>query len=130
MAASLDTNCLLRWLLDDVPSQTEQVIALLDSRRIFVIEDAVFIETVFVLEKVKKISRPTVQQAVLSIIGRSNIKCSRELFTETMEIYVNHSKLSMVDCYLSVKARQSANIPLFTFDEKLAKQVAQVELVP
>jgi predicted nucleic-acid-binding protein len=55
MAASLDTNCLLRWLLGDLPEQAEAVTRLLASQETFAVADAVIIEVVFVLEKIKKL---------------------------------------------------------------------------
>jgi predicted nucleic-acid-binding protein len=66
MAASLDTNCLLRWLLEDVPEQTEAISRLLDSPEIFAVADAAIIEAVFVLEKIKKIERELIHKAVLA----------------------------------------------------------------
>jgi predicted nucleic acid-binding protein len=123
MAASLDTNCLLRWLLGDVPEQTEAVTELLDSGQTFVVADVAIIEVIFVLEKVKKIDRALIQKAVLAIIAQANIKCSREVFEETMLIYVDHPKLSVTDCYLSVLAKQADALPLYTFDHKLSNQL-------
>jgi predicted nucleic-acid-binding protein len=123
MAASLDTNCLLRWLLGDVPEQTEAITRLLDSPEIFVAADAAVIEVVFVLEKVKKIDRDLIQKAVLAIMTQANIKCSREIFEEVMPSYVNHPKLSFTDCYLSVLAKRDNALPLYTFDRKLSNQL-------
>jgi predicted nucleic-acid-binding protein len=85
--ASLDTNCLLRWILGDIPEQAALMNDLISSGKNFTVPDAVLIETVFVLEKVKKISRAVVEQALLVIIGQANIKCSRELFTEALPLY-------------------------------------------
>jgi predicted nucleic acid-binding protein len=129
MAASLDTNCLLRWLLGDLPEQAEAVTRLLASQDTFAVADAVIIEVVFVLEKLKKIDRELIQKAVMAIMARANIKCSRELFEETMPIYVDHPKLSVMDCYLSVLAKRDKALPLYTFDRKLANQL-QAKLVP
>jgi len=56
---SLDTNCLLRWLLGDIPEQTASVTAFINSGKSVVVADVALIETVFVLEKIKKISRET-----------------------------------------------------------------------
>jgi predicted nucleic-acid-binding protein len=129
MSASLDTNCLLRWLLGDLPEQTEIMTGLLDSSQSFTVADAAIIETIFVLEKVKKISRPAITQAVSAIIAQGNIKCSRAIFNETMLLYAAHPKLSAVDCYLSIVARQTGAAPLLTFDEKLANQVPGTKLL-
>jgi predicted nucleic-acid-binding protein len=129
MAASLDTNCLLRWLLGDVPAQTGAVTKLLASSETFLVADAAIIEVIFVLEKVKKIDRALIQKAVLAIMAQANIKCSREVFEETMPVYVSHPKLSVTDCYLSVLAKRDKALPLYTFDRKLSNQL-QAKLVP
>ena len=47
---SLDTNCLLRWLLDDIPEQSAAITNLIDSGEGFTVADAALIETVFVPE--------------------------------------------------------------------------------
>jgi predicted nucleic-acid-binding protein len=127
--ASLDTNCLLRWILGDVPAQTALMNDLIASGKNFTAADVVLIETVFVLEKVKKISRETVEQALMVIIGQANIKCNRELFTEALPLYRAHPKLSFIDCYLAVLARQSGAGPLLTFDQKLARQLPGLTLL-
>jgi predicted nucleic-acid-binding protein len=112
--------------LDDVPAQTAVLNDLIGSGKSFAAADAVLIETVFVLEKVKKISRAAVEQALLVIIGQANIKCSRELFTEALPLYREHPKLSFIDCYLSVLARRTGAEPLLTFDQKMACQLTGV----
>ena len=126
---SLDTNCILRWLLGDVPEQTAIISELLNSEESFAVADAVFIETVFVLEKIKKISRDTIEKAIMAVIGKDNISCSKELFTEILPVYVKYPKLSIVDCYLEALARRTQNVPLLTFDQKLANQLSGTKLL-
>jgi predicted nucleic-acid-binding protein len=126
---SFDTNCLLRWLLDDVPEQTALVTALIDSGESITVVDAALIETVFVLEKLKKISRENIAKAVIAIIGKDSIVCSRELFIDILPIYTGHSKLSFVDCYLEVLARKTETAPLLTFDKSLANQLPGAQLL-
>jgi uncharacterized protein len=126
---SLDTNCLLRWLLGDIPEQKEMVASLIDSRENFAVADAALIETVFVLEKLKKISRETIEKAIMAVIGNKAILCNRELFIEVLPIYTKHPKLSFVDCYLEVLARRTDTAPLLTFDKKLANQLSGAQLI-
>jgi len=126
---SLDTNCLLRWLLGDIPEQKELVTALIDSEDSFSVADAALIETVFVLEKLKKISRETIEKAIMAVIGNKAIFCNRELFIEVLSIYTKHPKLSFVDCYLEVLARKTDSAPLLTFDKKLANQLSGAQLL-
>ena len=126
---SLDANCILRWLLDDVPEQTILVTNLINSEENFAVADAALIEVVFVLEKLKKISRESIEKAVMTIIGKANILSNKELFVEILPIYKNHPKLSFVDCYLEVLARRTAATPLMTFDKKLANQLSGAKLL-
>ena len=127
--ASLDTNCLLRWLLGDIPEQTALVADLISSGKDIAVADAALIETVFVLEKLKKISRETIEKAVTAIIEIDSILCNRELFIEILPLYSGHPKLSFVDCYLEVLARKTGTAPLLTFDQKLANQLSGAQLL-
>jgi predicted nucleic-acid-binding protein len=126
---SLDTNCLLRWLLGDVPEQTALVTALVNAGEGVAVADAALIETVFVLEKLKKIRRETIAKTVMAVIGKHTIYCSRELFMEILPLYTAHPKLSFIDCYLAVSARRAGAAPLLTFDQKLANQLPEAQLL-
>ena len=126
---SLDTNCLLRWLLSDMPEQTALVTDLINSGKNVTVADAAIIETVFVLEKLKRISRETIEKAVVAVIEKDSILCNRELFIEVLSVYTRHPKLSFVDCYLEVLARKTGATPLLTFDQKLANQLSGAQLL-
>jgi predicted nucleic-acid-binding protein len=126
---SLDTNCLLHWLLDDVPEYTAVITAIINSKDNLAVADVALIETVFVLEKVKKISRETIEKAILAVFEKDNIMCNRGLFIEILSIYTNHPKLSFVDCYLDVLARSTGAAPLLTFDKKMGNQLSGTKLL-
>jgi len=115
--------------LGDIPEQTTLVSSVINSGKDVAVADVALIETIFVLEKLKKISRETIAKAVNVITSTDNIKCNRELFMEILPIYTNHPKLSFVDCYLEVLARNTGNAPLLTFDQKLAKQLSGTQLI-
>jgi predicted nucleic-acid-binding protein len=126
---SLDTNCLLRWLLGDIPEQAKLVSDLFDSGEPVVVSDVALIETVFVLEKLKKIGREVIAQAVAAVIGKDTVLCNRELFTAILPLYTNNPKLSFVDCYLAALAQRTGAAPLLTFDRKLANQLPDTRLL-
>jgi predicted nucleic-acid-binding protein len=126
---SLDANCLLRWLLDDVPEHTTIITEIINSEESLVIADAAVIETVFVLEKVIKISRDTIEKAIKAVFEKDNILCNRDLFIEIFPIYKSCPKLSFVDCYLEVYARRTGAAPLLTFDKKLGSQLFDTKLL-
>ena len=119
----------MRWLLNDVPEQAALITDILNSETNISVADAAIIETVFVLEKTKSISRETVKKAVMAIIGNKSISCNEELFIEIFPLYIQYPKLSFVDCYLEVLARRSEAAPLLTFDQKLAKTLSGTQLL-
>ena len=128
--ASVDTNILLRWILHDVPEQTEDVDRLFDSGQRFVVEDAAIIETVFVLERVLGVSRATVTQTVRMLAATGCLIFDRDLWERVAAEYLQHTKLSIADVYLAARAADRDATPLYTFDRKLATQSANAELVP
>lgn len=126
---SIDTNVALRWLLDDVPEQTERATALLRSGTRFSIDDATMIEVVYVLEKVLRISRTSVASAVRTLMAEASLAPDRAHWTTTIALYEQHPKLSIADIHLAQRARER-NDTLFTFDQKLANQLPTAQLVP
>lgn len=126
---NLDTNALLRWLLGDVPRQTALVEKLLTSGESFVVDDAALIETIFVLEKVMKISRPTVVTAIRTLLSTASLDIDRSRWDTLAGDYLAHPKMSIADLYLAAKARESGETPLYSFDKKLAAQVSDVTLI-
>jgi len=126
---SLDTNCLLRWLLEDDAEQTLIINNIINSEENLAIADVALIEMIFVLEKIKKISRETIEEAVLTIFEKDNIQCNRDLFIEILYIFTSHPKLSIVDCYLEVFARNTGAVPLLTFDKKMGNQLSGTKLL-
>ena len=127
--ASLDTNCLVRWLLDDVPDQRRRVEALLADAAPLTVDDAALIETVFVLESSARLDRPTIEGLLLAAMSQPLV-LDRELWTAVLGVWRDHPKLSVVDIYLAHKAHAHGDSPLYTFDVKLAHQVAGVARVP
>lgn len=127
--ASVDTNVLLRWLLADVPAQTERADALLASGRQFTVDDVAIIEVVFVLERVMRLRRATVADAVNTVISTAALDLDRDRWRAVVTDYVAHPKLSVADIYLARRAAEREAAPLYTFDKKLASQLDPAELV-
>ncbi|MCL2882774.1 MAG: PIN domain-containing protein [Coriobacteriia bacterium] len=126
---SLDTNCLLRYLLMDVPEHTLPVMRIIDSGEPLSVSDVALIEMIFVLEKVRRIDRALIQKALQALFTLSNLVCDRSLFEDVLAIYVQHPKLSAVDCYLACVAQREGIAPLLTFDKALAKQMPSTQLI-
>jgi predicted nucleic-acid-binding protein len=117
--ASVDTNVLLRLVLNDVPAQADAVKKLLSFRVKYEVADVALTEMVFVLERLYKMERQMVTQFLLVILRHPQFVCNRSLFEKIVPIYLSEPSLSIVDCTLLEYARQNNTAPLYSFDKKL-----------
>lgn len=120
MALALDTNCLLRWLVRDVPEQTAIVDAILESERVHVADMAIA-ETVYVMKKYYGISDGVVAGAIAKIITHDKITCNRILFGKVLDDINTSPKVSFVDICLAQYAGLG-DLKLLTFDKTLTKK--------
>lgn len=126
---SLDTNILLRVLLQDVPEQTERALSLLEREDVtYRVSDAMLSELVFVLTRME-VDRESIVAALTKIVARPNVKASALMDIELFWDYLRHPKLSFTDCYLALEAAQNQAEPLWTFDQALAKQSETARLL-
>jgi len=127
---SLDTNVLLRLMLDDIPAQTVAAEELLNTSFVrFFVSDIALFEFVYVLDHHYKLSRLTICEMVKGLVSIKKLDCNRELILNTLIRYNNHSSLSYADCYLAAAASYMNAPPLWTFDKTLAKQIDEVHLL-
>ena len=128
--ASLDTNCLLRWLLNDIPEQAAHVAALLASENTVIVADAALIEAAFAMSNVYKIDTTTIINSIHTIMAQPSISMNRSLWITILEDRATHPKLSIVDLYLAHHARTThEELPVYTFDRKLANQIEGATLL-
>lgn len=125
---TIDANILLRWLLDDVPSQTAAAEKLLTGSGKYAVPDIALIETAFVLERVMLLSRTTVAQSVELVLGLAAADVNRQIWRMALDDYLTHPKLSIADTFLHAHATATKRLPLLTFDQKLARQLTGAEL--
>jgi len=127
--ASLDTSCLLRWLIDDIPDQAQAVQALMDTQGPVTVTDAAMIESVFSLETSFGLTRREIVLAMSAVLGESAFDLDGSLWFEMFGDYLNHPKLSIMDIYLTHRAQLDSAAPLYTFDRKLANQLENATLL-
>ena len=127
--ASLDTNCLLRWILRDVPEQADAVASNLTSGQSFHLADQAIIEMIYVLEKTYSLPRVAIVDIVNLLMAESQFSWNREFFANIMVPYQMHNSLSVVDCYLAHDALRASATPLYTFNKQLIKKMPQAELL-
>lgn len=130
-SGSLDTNALLRLLLNDIAKQHEAIKKLLrEVNGQLAVADTAVIELVFVLERHYGFSRQQVSEAVTGLMLLREINCNRTLFERALPTYISHPALSFEDCCLSTYAILNQAKPLWTFDKKLATQADSAKLIP
>lgn len=128
-AESLDTNVLLRIVLQDIPEQFELAMSLVEREGvIYRISDAALLEVVFVLTRMD-VDRETIVAVLTRITSRPNIKVNDVIGFELFWMYLQHPALSFTDCYLAMEATMNEAEPLWTFDKALAKQSGTAKLV-
>ena len=122
---SLDTNLLLRLVLDDIPKQSAAVNALFDEEtQKYAVEDIVFAEIVWILLGIRyRYPREHIAANVQLILAIPQIVCNRAMLKKSMILYVKYPKLSYVDTCLAGYAELSNNKPLLSFDKKLVESL-------
>ena len=129
---SLDTNCVLRYIIGDVPEQYLIVKKFLQKPNCtHTIEDTVISETVYVLNTQYGKTRQEIIDLLNFFLARfsDTVSYNHALTSLVFPMYLSHPKLSFNDCMLSCYAELHHAEPLFTFDKKLAKQADNAKLL-
>ena len=113
----LDTNAILRYVLQDNQEMADIVEQLL-SDNVCYIPVEVVAEIVFVLLKVYKIERKIIAQIINDIIETSNIRVAQsKVICCAVRIFAA-SSFDFVDCLLAGYAKEK-QCSVFTFDKKI-----------
>lgn len=120
----LDTNALLRFLLNDIPHQVleiQQKIELAKSGKYqLVIPQIVIFEIDFALTKAYGFKKLDVSKNLKKFLASKYLLVDQaEIFTDALDLYRN-SNLSLPDCFIKIYA-QKMNAQIFTFDKALKK---------
>lgn len=129
---SLDTNLMLRLIMNDVPGQREKVLELLYTpRTVHYLEDLVIAEILYALENFYLLERADAVERLAMFLVRFDgcISYNNTLTSLAFPLYLEHPKLSFYDCCLACYAEIKHHEPLFTFDKKLAKQLPQAKVL-
>ena len=125
---SLDTNAILRVILNDIPEQRD-IVTLLISRRqdYFRVHDLAISEAVYVMERQLGRKRQNFIADLVDFLKFPSILYNSDIIDPSLHLYLSHPKLSFNDCYLAVKSEQTDSTPLLTFDKKLSTQLTHTK---
>ena len=117
MALALDTNCLLRWLLQDNEKQAAIVDAHLKSSKMSLhVADMAVAEMVWVLSSTYGFPDVMVEGFVRKVVEQGKISCNRALFNQVLDHMNTSPKVSFVDTCLAFYAGLN-DARLLTFDK-------------
>ena len=116
---SLDTNVVLRYLLNDIPEQGFKAKEIITNSASYV-TDVVTVEVIFVLEKVIGMERSDIVKLVKSFLSLPNLIYNDYFLDQSIDLYGANKTLSIVDCYAATEAKVYRN-SLVTFDKELLK---------
>jgi predicted nucleic-acid-binding protein len=127
---SLDTNAVLRLLLNDAPEQYQAVLALLKREDIrYHIDDLAVAEVAYVTEALYEMDRETVATLLGVLFDEPSVTYNDDVFSKAIPFWVEHPKLSFYDSYLVWAAEIAGRTPYWTFDKKLAAQSNAARLI-
>ncbi|MGH9945949.1 MAG: PIN domain-containing protein [Pyrinomonadaceae bacterium] len=117
---SLDSNIVLRLILNDVPDQSAKAAAFVGLTECY-ITDVVVVECVFVLEKVYKLDRDYIVGLMSMLFKLEKVAVNEVTIKKALNLYRRWKPLSFADCYTLVEAMRTGN-ELVTFDQTLLKK--------
>ena len=129
--ASIDTNILLRIMLEDDAVLYERAMELVTRPRTYLyVPNQVITESVYVMENDPyNYPRANIVDLIRKTMLAPRLDYDEELFEKVFALYEKHPKLSFNDCYLACKMERKDRLPFYTMDEKLAKQCKIATLV-
>ncbi len=127
---SIDTNILLRLVLNDVPEQCRKVQALIQEKsRSFRIADPALTELVFVLEKIYQLDRNEIAELMDIISSIPQFIFDRPLFEATTQLYLDKPALSIVDC-LRCNGRRTRGRPALDVRQETSPSMPECSGTP
>ena len=120
----LDANAVLRFLLQDIEEQFQEVKAIVKRDRCYVTLE-VMAEVCYVLEGLYQVSREDIADNFRKLNFDVTI-LNVDVFLRALEIFEKPPKLDFVDCLL-YGYKMERGIDIVTFDKQLQKQLGNIE---
>ncbi len=125
--ALIDTNILLRYLLDDIPEQADAVESLLleaaQGQLALHTNALVLAEIVWTCESYYQLSKEEIQDKALMILNTPGLEVAdRDLITEAIFTYADEN-IGFVDALNACWMKQHGIETIYTFDQKHYKRI-------
>ena len=121
---ALDTNVLIRYLVDDVPEQAEAARALIDDLTPedlgFICRDVV-LEVAWVLERSYRLTRPQIAEALLNLTASDTLVVEHSDDVAAAAYRFRQGGVGFADLMILRATERANSTPLLTFDRRLAR---------
>ena len=123
-AAFLDTNVVLRFLLDDDRDQSPRARDLFkrleDGKEQAFLEDVILAETVWVLQKFVRVPRDEIARTLSDLVSIKGVRTRGKRITLDSLARFGATNIDIADCLLAARAR-SRRGKVWSFDEDFKK---------
>lgn len=120
----VDTNIILRYLLNDDEELNQKATEIIDNNDIF-IPTEVIVEASYVLKKVYNVEKEKIFEAIQQLIKMDGVNFQNK---ETIELAFKtyaEKNLDIVDCMLYAYSKNE-KFDVETFDKKLCKLISEI----
>ncbi|MDD2862193.1 MAG: type II toxin-antitoxin system VapC family toxin [Acidiphilium sp.] len=128
MRVSLDTNVLVRYLVWDEATQSNEAARLIESAETIVLSTIVLCETVWVLRRAYKFQPGDIVTVLRDLTTMPSVEIDRPLVEAGITILVAGGDFA--DGAILAESERSKADYLASFDEKLASLSSKVRLMP
>lgn len=122
----IDTNVVLRYLLQDNIELSKQATAIIESGESVLLDDVVIMECMYVLSGVYKKTKDQSSTAIMLFSKMQQVTYVSGLAWQYLDVY-SQTNLDLADCYLialAIKTKQD----LKTFDKQMLKIYQQLKI--
>ncbi len=122
----LDTNIVMRYLLDDHIELSAKARQIIDSSTQLFICDGVCAEIVYVLSKTYLVEHEVIKQTILEFLEKENIFVTKKEVVKKSLAFFASENLDYMDCFLCA-FNHVEGVKIETFDNKLKKLLKAIE---
>jgi len=128
VSAFVDTNVLVRHLTGDPPEMATRATKYLRNEEELLVVDLVIAETVYVLESFYEAPRPTIAEAIRSLLAmESVVVVDAPLLLRAIDVYEN-DRIDYAEAYLVACAETTGTTRIASFDRSIDR-VASVQRI-
>lgn len=114
----LDTNLIIRFLVNDNPQKVSRIEKLLkDKNNTNILLDTIVAEIIWVLSSYYSLKKSEVIEKIRALIHVDTVDCNAVLLNKALSVW-EENNISYIDSYL-VAVANLGNIALFSYDDKL-----------